>query len=137
MMRPTSIIWLGVILMTGIAVFSVKAAVAGLEEELLRVRKEVAHDQEAIHVLNAEWSYLNQPTRLAELAKRYLPQLAPIATVQYADQGRLEQLPWKPGEAAAAAEVAPPPPAVGSTVASIRPLASTAAMPGAGEKRSR
>jgi cell division protein FtsL len=136
MMRPTSIIWLGVILMTGIAVFSVKSAVAGLEEELLRVRKEVAHDQEAIHVLNAEWSYLNQPTRLAELAKRHLPLLQPIATVQYADQGRLEQLPWKPGETPAA-ETAPPPPANGAAVASIRPLATPVAATGAGQKRSR
>jgi cell division protein FtsL len=133
-MRPTSILWLAVILMTGVAVFSVKAAVAGLEEELLRVRKEIARDHEAIHVLNAEWSYLNQPTRLADLAKRHLPQLQPIATVQYGDMGRLELLPWRAGEEAA--ETAPPPaPATAAAVASARPLPAPIAKPG--EKRSR
>jgi cell division protein FtsL len=135
-MRPTSLIWLGVILMTGVVVFSVKSQVAGLEEELLRVRKEVVHDQQAIHVLNAEWSYLNQPTRLAELAKRHLSLLQPSATVQYATPGRLEQLPWKAGEAPVAAD-APPPAAAGPTVASIRPVATANAAALPGQKRPR
>jgi cell division protein FtsL len=122
-MRPTSILWLGVILMTGVAVFSVKAAVAGLEEELLRVRKEIARDHEAIHVLNAEWSYLNQPTRLAELAKRHLPQLQPIATVQYGDASRLELLPWRPDATPETAATS------GGALASADPLPTPTAKP--------
>jgi hypothetical protein len=121
-MRPTSIIWLGVIVLTGVAVFSVKAEVASLEEELLRVRKDIVRDREAIHVLNAEWSFLNQPTRLADLATRHLPLLQPIATTQYADEGRLLQLRWKPGyEPVEEAPAAPPPAAPGPAVASLAP----------------
>jgi hypothetical protein len=127
-MRPTSIIWLGVILMTGVAVFSVKSTVARLEEELLRVRKEIVRDQQAMHVFNAEWSYLNKPSRLAELAKRHLPLLQPIATVQYAGLDRLEQLPWKPGEAPIAAAPAVPH-ATGAAVASIQSLPMPAGAP--------
>jgi hypothetical protein len=96
-MRPTSLLWLGVILATGVAVFTVKSNVATLEEELVAVRRGIAEDRAAIHVLNAEWSFLNQPSRLAELAGRYLTKLQPIATVQYAAPGRLDLLPWKPG----------------------------------------
>jgi hypothetical protein len=122
-MRATSLIWLGVIVSTGIAVFSVKSAVAGLEEELLRVRKEMAQDHAAIHVLNAEWSYLNQPTRLADLAKRFLPKLQPVATVQYGAPARLEQLPWKAGEGPVADTAPAPSPAPGAAaVASAAPL---------------
>jgi cell division protein FtsL len=136
-MRPTSIIWLGVILMTGVAVFTVKSNVARLEEELLRVRKEIVHDQQAMHVLNAEWSYLNKPSRLAELAKRHLPLLQPIATVQYAGLDRLEQIPWKPGEEPTASAPATPS-ATGPTVASIQPLPTpVAATPAPGQKRPR
>ncbi|MBX6369264.1 MAG: hypothetical protein IRZ04_14855 [Rhodospirillales bacterium] len=130
-MRPTSIIWLGVILATGAAVFSVKTAVAGLEEELLAVRKEIARDHDAIHVLKAEWSYLNQPTRLADLAKRHLPGLQPIATVQYAELGRLELLLWKGGEAppAATPSSSQPPPAGSAAVASVGSSTPPAAAP--------
>lgn len=136
-MRPTSIIWLGVILMTGVAVFTVKSNVARLEEELLRVRKEIVHDQQAMHVLNAEWSYLNKPSRLAELAKRHLPLLQPIATVQYAGLDRLEQIPWKPGEEPTASAPAAPS-ATGPAVASIQPLAMpVAAAPAPVQKRPR
>jgi len=135
-MRPTSVIWLGVILLTGAAVFSVKTAVAGLEEELLAVRKEIARDHEAIHVLKAEWSYLNQPTRLADLAKRHLPALQPIATVQYAELGRLELLLWKGGEAPPGATPSPsPPPRAGAAaLASLGSAPQAAAAPQKGAR---
>jgi hypothetical protein len=137
-MRATSVIWLGVILVTGVAVFSVKGEVASLEEELLRVRKGTAQDRDAIHVLNAEWSYLNQPTRLAELTKRHLPLLQPIPTAQYADRSRLDELRWKPGyEPMSNAPSAAPPPAIGASVASLPPLQILPASAGNGKPRSR
>ena len=121
MMRPTSMIWLGVIVLTGVAVFSVKHEVSLLEEQLHKTRKATAQDRDAIHVLNAEWSFLNQPTRLADLSRRHLPQLQPIATAQFGDAARLDALPWKPGD--------PNAPAPAPVVAETKPGAKAPAVP--------
>ncbi len=43
------------------------------ERELANLRAAIASEQEAIRVLKAEWSYLNQPERLQTLAREHLP----------------------------------------------------------------
>ncbi len=120
-MRPTSMIWLGVIVLTGVVVFSVKHEVSALEEQLLKTRKVTAQDRDAIHVLNAEWSFLNQPTRLADLSRRHLPQLQPIPTGQFGDAARLDALPWKPGD--------PNAPEPAPAVAETKPVTKAPAAP--------
>jgi cell division protein FtsL len=124
MIRLTTILWLAVVACTGVGMFKVKYQVQELEEALARVKKEIVADQDAIHVLNAEWAFLNQPTRLADLAQKFL-QLQPIATAQLAQMSRIETLRMKPtaaGEAIVAAPAAAPTPAAKPT----RPLAGTA-----------
>ena len=44
-------------------------------------RRSIAKEAEAIRVLKAEWSYLNQPERLQALARRHLT-LGPTAAAQ-------------------------------------------------------
>jgi hypothetical protein len=71
-------------------------------------------------VLDAEWSFLNQPQRLDQLAKRFLD-LAPIATSQI---GHLSQLPRRsPLPPAAAAAAAAPPSASSPPTAAPRLIA--------------
>jgi len=53
-------------------VFQVSNDVQGLEKELQQVKREILRDQESLHVLKAEWSYLNRPDRLAAMAGSYL-----------------------------------------------------------------
>lgn len=55
-----------------IGVFRITYQVDELEKELHSLNKEILDEQETIHILKAEWSYLNDPTRLESLAKRYL-----------------------------------------------------------------
>ena len=94
--------------------FQVKYEVMQQEEQLARLNQQIADGREAIRVLNAEWSFLNQPARLDELAKRYLT-LVPIG--DGADSSpSIDALPMR-ASAAAAAGRAPRPP---STVAAVK-----------------
>src|SRR3546814_13330027 len=54
-----------------------KQEVRVLEEQVADTRRTILEDQEAVHVLEAEWSYLNSPARIGALAERQLD-LAPI-----------------------------------------------------------
>jgi hypothetical protein len=51
--------------------------VQNLHRDILEVSKQLTHEKNTILVLQAEWTYLNQPSRLNKLAKKYT-QLAPI-----------------------------------------------------------
>lgn len=51
------------------------------ERELAGLKASIGSEQEAIRVLKAEWSYLNQPERLQTLAREHLP-LSPTGASQ-------------------------------------------------------
>jgi hypothetical protein len=110
--RLASLCWLALVAATGFATYKVKYAVQDIEEELARVRKQTVVEQQEIHILNAEWTALNQPDRLAELNRRFLS-LAAIGAKQL--QRSIEEIPLRPPPAVppdtliAAAPEAPPP----------------------------
>lgn len=55
-----------------IALFQVKHNVQNLKRDLAEINKELAANQNSIHVLNAEWAYLNEPARIKRLSDKYL-----------------------------------------------------------------
>ena len=71
--------------------FHIKQEVREMEEELGIVHHDILRHQETIQVLEAEWSYLNRPARIAELAGRHLD-LQPLAARQFV---RIEDLPYR------------------------------------------
>ena len=73
MLRLTTIIGVIILSICAYSLFQVKYFVQDLRKELASITKAVAQEKEIIHVLNAEWTYLNQPERLRNLAQRYLP----------------------------------------------------------------
>ena len=95
MIRPTNLVIFAAVACIGFGVFRVKHEVQELQEEYARVNRQIVAERDATHVLKAEWSYLNQPQRLAEMAARHLD-LRPIATAQL---GRIENLPMRPSAA--------------------------------------
>ncbi|HZT52145.1 MAG TPA: hypothetical protein VFA22_09430 [Stellaceae bacterium] len=106
MIRPSTVLWASAVILVGYAMFQVKYEVMQQEEQLARLNQKIADSREAIRVLNAEWSFLTQPTRLGELAKRYL-NLVPIGSAQL---GSIEAIPMRDAaQAAAPAPAAPPP----------------------------
>lgn len=76
-MRQTFLLWVFLVVGAGVALFLLKYEVQEREERLARLNAEIIRNQEAIQVLRAEWSYLNRPDRLAELARRHL-NLVPV-----------------------------------------------------------
>ncbi len=67
--------------------YHVKYETQAEERHIRNLKAELAVEQDAIQVLRAEWSLLNQPERLDDLAKRYtdLEPLGPAQIVTLAD----------------------------------------------------
>ena len=88
-MKPfTSLLWIAVVGLLASALFQLKYAVQANEDILARLNSELIASEQAVHVLNAEWSYLNRPDRIAELAARCL-ELEPMKPAQIAAMGAL------------------------------------------------
>ena len=75
----TIAVWLTLAAGAVAAMFHITFEVEKLESRLHEVNREIVREQEAIHVLQAEWSYLNRPSRLETLSKELLPNLSPVA----------------------------------------------------------
>jgi len=70
--RVSLVIWLIVAGAVALGLYQVKYEVQRLEEKLHEVRSDIRQDRVALHVLEAEWAYLNRPERLQRLASKYL-----------------------------------------------------------------
>jgi hypothetical protein len=112
MIRRRNIFWIVLAGTLGYGLYHLKHEVQALEDELFRLNRQILAEQEAIHVLRAEWSYINQPQRLQSLAARHL-ELQPTKPAQL---GSLASLPARPAEgpAPAAADSSPAAPAPGA-----------------------
>ena len=84
MIRISAIIWVVVLALLGVSLFQVKYNVQTKERELREVRRQIEANYSAIHVLDAEWSYLNDPLRLADLTRRHT-ELVPTTPGQIGD----------------------------------------------------
>lgn len=123
MIRLGTALWLVLVAFVGFGMFKVKYEVMDLEDALARANRAILADQDAIHVLKAEWAFLSQPSRLADLSRRHLD-LVPLGTSQL---GQIATIPLRPSAMPLADSGAPLPltdPPV-PTVKSPRPLAAT------------
>lgn len=105
MIRLAACIWSVVAVVMAVMVFQMKYAVQELEGDLAEVNTQILEDREAIHVLRAEWSYLNRPERIAGLAERFLgldPEVEPqrVSLTELGDLPlRLEGVVVRPADA--------------------------------------
>jgi hypothetical protein len=67
------------------AVYLVKYNVQGVQRQVDGLKQELAVEKESLHLLNAEWAYLNRPDRLQRLSDRHL-ELVPL------DSRRMEDI---------------------------------------------
>jgi hypothetical protein len=102
MLRLGTLFWIGLAIVAGYATIQFKYDVQALERELTQLDAKILRHQEAIHVLKAEWAYLNEPARLERLSRSYLD-LSPLRGSQIVDLASL------PGRGTGEAEPVLPP----------------------------
>lgn len=71
--RPTAIGWFMLIAVAAFGVHSLKYDAQELRDSNARLQKNIEQERLALHLLDAEWVYLNRPDRLQKLAEKYLP----------------------------------------------------------------
>ena len=69
-MARFALIALFAVMATGM--FVIKNKVISLENELERINTQIRDDQNALHVLKAEWTYLNDPARIRNLSENHV-----------------------------------------------------------------
>ena len=94
MIRIVNLVAVMAVILTSFAAYRVKYEAGSDAKNVAALRTEIAAEQDAVAVLKAEWSHLNQPMRLQALASRYL-ELKPIDVHQIAT---LQDLPQRPSE---------------------------------------
>ncbi|NKB20195.1 MAG: hypothetical protein GKS01_06580 [Alphaproteobacteria bacterium] len=112
MIKAATLFWMFLATAAGIGLFVLKYEVKSMEGQLATIHSKTLENLEAVHVLKAEWSYLNQPARLEDLGRRLLS-LKPVKASQTVD---IEDIPFRPvgargGQAANSSLTNPNPPA--------------------------
>jgi hypothetical protein len=92
MIRIGTIVWFVVLALLGVGLFQVKYAVQAKERDLRAVNRQITADRQILRVLEAEWSFLNDPVRLADLTRRHTD-LAPAMANQIARFDNLRERP--------------------------------------------
>ncbi|MBL9099066.1 MAG: septum formation initiator family protein [Alphaproteobacteria bacterium] len=81
MIRSLSAISVALLVLVSFELYNGVHRVKAQEQTLASLKAQIAREAEAIRVLKAEWTYLNQPERLQALARRHLA-LAPTGASQ-------------------------------------------------------
>jgi hypothetical protein len=68
--------------LASLGLYQIKYRIQSLKQDLASIRNAIWVEQDAIHVLEAEWAYLNRPQWLAQLSGKYFPSLKPVLPSQ-------------------------------------------------------
>jgi cell division protein FtsL len=87
-MRRRTALGLGVVLtmVSAFGLFQVKHHVQQQRNDLKNLTQQLEYEKETLHVLKAEWTYLNQPERLHALVNKHL-QLTSMRVSQVVREG--------------------------------------------------
>lgn len=99
MNKFSTIIWMVVIVVAVFMLYKVKYEVQALKTQVAETSRELENEREALHVVAAEWAYLNRPERLRVLATKYLSSTG-VTVDQIAD---VEMIPF-PNRSVASAD---------------------------------
>jgi cell division protein FtsL len=89
-MRKSTLIWLMLTIFAGALLFYTTQQVTDGRQSLAQLQKNIQEEEETLRVLQAEWSYLNQPDRLEKLSQQYL-NLQPAKPRQFVDLDAIDK----------------------------------------------
>ena len=92
MLRLFNILVIAALLSSAAWVYKIKFDATVQAESVAKLRAEIRRERDQIATLRAEWSHLDRPDRLQELAKRHL-KMRPIEVTQF---DTLDDLPERP-----------------------------------------
>ena len=92
MLRILHVLVLGVLVLAAADVYKIKFESTLQAESVARLRNDIRHEHDAIAALRAEWTKLDTPDRIEQLAHRHLA-LRPVDVMQF---DTLDGLPEKP-----------------------------------------
>ncbi|NBN63365.1 hypothetical protein GWI72_01825 [Microvirga tunisiensis] len=126
MVRYLNLIFVIAVVIGAAVVFDMKMAAERSAERVAELKRQIVEERDAIRVLRAEWSILNQPDRLQGLVERYgeYLQLQPLDPKQIV---KIEDLPVKPVMLEPIGEADP----LGGFAASLEPLTTGSTGPAA------
>lgn len=81
MPRFAKLLWVALLVASAFGLYMVKYRVQGIQAEIAAINRQMEDERESLHVVAAEWSYLNQPERLQQLSENYL-KLQPVKVAQ-------------------------------------------------------
>ncbi|MBP2315282.1 cell division protein FtsL [Azospirillum soli] len=128
MKYKSALFWGGLIAVAGVVTFQTSYEVQELEEKLGSLNRKIMAEQEAIQILKAEWSYLNDPMRLENLSRQHLA-LQPTEARQFVAMDVVPMRPVPVPEVEPAPSLIPKPSVI---PAPLPPMASNPAKPAAG-----
>ncbi len=76
-LRMTLLIYMAVIALVACGVYFVKYSAQDMQRKVAALEAQLQQEKEALHLLRAEWAYLNRPERLRRLADKHL-QMVPV-----------------------------------------------------------
>ncbi len=91
-MNKMACLWFALCVVVGGFLFLTTQRVNDGRQHLALLTQAIQTEEESLRVLQAEWSYLNQPDRLEKLSREYL-QLSPMKGQQFA---RTASIPLRP-----------------------------------------
>ena len=98
MIRFVEIMMIAATIVVAIALYAVKYDTGNLASGIAELNRQIRQEREAIGILRAEWSLLNQPERIQKLADKHL-KLEPVSAAQIKTFADVPDMP--PGEALA------------------------------------
>lgn len=76
-LRITSLVWMASFAVAAFGLYMVKFSVENLQRDVNAMERQLTAEKESLHLLNAEWAYLNRPERLRQLSETHL-ELVPL-----------------------------------------------------------
>ncbi|BCP54438.1 hypothetical protein K32_30550 [Kaistia sp. 32K] len=95
MLRALNVIWVALMVAGAVLTYAMKDRAGRAADHVMELRRDIAREKEAMTVLRAEWSVLDQPARLQGLVERYGDYLH-LKALDVRQLASLDEVPDKP-----------------------------------------